>query len=191
MTSWSEARCRAEMVAAGAVLSQRGLIRAREGNLSCRLDDGRLLVTPRGAWKGRLTGAALVAVEEGGPLPPQASSESLVHVAVYEQCPHVRALVHAHPPAVLGLWRRRPSMPAPDISLLPEGRAVLGAVTSVPAITPGSRELAQACARAMTKAAVVIMAGHGVIAGGATVAEALDRVEVIELLARIELSRAG
>lgn len=191
MTLWTEALRRAELVAAGAVLARRGLVRGREGNLSCRIGSGAVLLTPRGADKGRLTGADLVLGALDGAPPAAASSEALAHYAVYRACPDVQALVHAHPPGVLALaasgW-------VPDPHALEEGLALVPRVELVPAAAPGSEDLAAACADALRRAPAAVLLGHGVFCAGNDLAQAVERVEVLELLAGVALAagrRAG
>lgn len=176
------------MVAVGSALSRRGLIRGREGNLSCRLDDGVILLTPRGAYKGRLSGSDLVRCTPGQPPPPGASSEAKTHLEVYRRCPGVRAIIHAHPPAVLALSALG-RVPSPELLL--EGKALVPRVELVPAITAGSGELADACGRAVQLAPAVVLLEHGALCAGDDLWQALDRVEVLELLASIELARSG
>ena len=175
-------------MAVGSALSRRGLIRGREGNLSCRLADGTILVTPRGADKGRLRGTELVRCTPGVPPPADASSEVKAHIEVYRSCPQVLALVHAHPPSVLALSALG-AVPPPELLL--EGRALVPRIELVPALPPGSQELADACARAVQLAPAVILCEHGALCAGADLWQALDRIEVLELLASIERARSG
>lgn len=186
-----EAQRRAELVAVGAALERQGLLRGREGNLSCRLPDGSVLVTPRGVVKGRLACAALVRLWLDQPLPPQASSEVAMHVEVYRRIEHIGAIVHAHPPAVLALSLAFPSDPAPDPSLLAEGEALLAAVGVIPPHPPASRELASAAAATLAVTPVAVMLHHGAVAVAERPLAALARIELLELLARVELLRRG
>jgi L-fuculose-phosphate aldolase len=185
MMTWIEALRRAELVAAGAVLARRDLIRGREGNLSCRMDDGTVLLTPRGADKGRLTATELVPCRIEGPPPPEASTEAPAHLAVYRACPDVRAIVHAHPPRVLALAALGR---LPDPSELEEGPALVPRIERVGAAAPGSPELAAACAQALRRAPAAVLVRHGVLCGGADIWQALERVEVLELLAGLALA---
>lgn len=186
-----EARRRADLVAVGAALERQGLLRGREGNLSCRLDDGTLLVTPRGVPKGRLACSSLVRVTLDGQLSPAASSEVAMHVEVYRRVVGIGAIVHAHPPAVLALTLAWPADPAPDASLLAEGEAVLAAVGVIPPLAPGSQELAAAAAATLAGTPVAVMLHHGAVAAAQTPQQALERMELLELLARVELIRRG
>ncbi len=174
------------MVAVGAALARKGLIRGREGNLSCRLGGELVLMTPRGMDKARLHAHQLIVCSLGVEPPPAASSEALMHLETYRVCPDVLAVVHAHPISILGLDARG-GLPEPHG--LEEGGVLLGKVARVPGLRPGSRELAQACARALRRAPVAVMARHGVVAGGTDLWEALERIEVAELLAHVALAR--
>lgn len=185
MVTWDEALRRAEMVAVGAALGRQGLVRGREGNISCRLDESSFLLTPAGSDKRLLAAPVLMRCSIGAELPRGASSEGLMHRETYRSCPGVRALVHAHPPAVLALAARGQ---LPDPAWLKEGEAVVGSVARVPVLSPGSMALARACAEALRASAVAVMTGHGVVAAGRDLYEALARVEVTELLARLALA---
>ncbi len=187
MTTWIEALRRAELVAVGAALGRCGLIRGREGNLSCRIDDGALLLTPRGADKARLAATDLVLCELGKAPPAEASTEAPTHLAVYRACPGVRALVHAHPPNVLALAALGR---LPEPSALEEGMALVPRIERVGSVAPGSADLAAACAGALLRAPAAVLARHGVLCGGADVWQALERAEVLELLAGLALASA-
>lgn len=183
---WLEALRRAELVAAGAALARAGLVRGSEGNLSCRLGPEEVLLTPAGVDKGRLAGTQLLRCRIEASPPAGASSEAGTHLAIYRAMPGVLAVVHAHPPALLSLDARgRP----PDVGLLLESAWLIPSVGTVPPLTPGSAALAEACCAALAAAPAAVMSRHGVLATGGSVAEALMRVQVLELLARIELDR--
>jgi L-fuculose-phosphate aldolase len=179
-----EALARAELVAAGAAMARAGLLRAAEGNLSVRLDWTQVLVTPSGRHKGRLTAPELVLFRLDVPPPPGASSEVLAHLQTYRRSPDVQAIAHGHPPAVLALASRGV---APDPVLLCEGALIVPRVAWVGDLPPGSRELADACAAALVGAPAAVMVRHGAIATGRTLAEAVMRLETLELLARLAL----
>lgn len=187
-----EALRRAELVAVGAALERQGLVRGGEGNFSCRLDGEVILLTPRGARKGRLAPAGLLRVELGQPLPTQVSSEAALHVEVYRRLAWVGAVVHAHPPATLALSCAWSAQPVPEAAMLAEGVALLeGGVGVVPPFPPGSHQLAAAVAAVLGTSPVAVLVGHGAVAVGSTPMAALERLEILELLARLELARRG
>lgn len=186
----------AEIVAAGRRLGARGLIAGTDGNLSVRLGPFAVAVTPAGRRKDELVAADIVAVPLGPIGAPDApatpahapahlrpSSDLLVHRAVYAARPEAGAIAHAHPPAVLGCLL---AGLVPDAAVLPEARLVLGRVAYVPALPLGSPEVAAAAAAALADPGVgaVLLDRHGALAVGRTLAEAVDRLEVLELLCR-------
>jgi L-fuculose-phosphate aldolase len=178
-------RLRLELVAAGALLEQAGLILAGEGNLSARLGDTRFLITPRGRDKGRLEPGDLVVVPRWpAEVPPAASSEIQIHGAVYRLRAEAAAVVHAHPAAVQALSC---AGRLPDCSLLSEGALLVGAVAWVPALPPGGAELAEATAHALAQAPACVLERHGAVTVGGTVDQAVWRMLLLERLAALTL----
>jgi len=178
----------AAIVAAGRRLGARGLIAGTDGNLSVRLGPFAIAVTPSGRRKDELAPDDVVAVSldptdtpSAVALRPRPSSDLGVHRAAYAARPEIGAIAHAHPPAVLGCLL---AGLVPDPVVLPEARAVLGRVAYVPALPLGSHEVAAAAAAALADPAVgaVLLDRHGALAVGRTLAEAVDRLEVLELL---------
>lgn len=175
-----EARLRAELVAAGERLYRAGLLRAGEGNFSARLDGASFLVTPRSRPKGYLQAWELVRAPLSGPLPPEASSEARLHQAILRTHPGVAAVVHAHPPCVLRQLRVGTALDPKGLKEAAELRLAV-----LPDVPPGSPELAEAAAAAVVRAEVLLLPGHGAVAVGASVSEALWRLETVELLALV------
>ena len=179
------------IVRAGVRLGRRGLIAAGEGNLSCRLDDGSVLVTPSGYRKDELTmrdlvlidGAGVIADGDGGPRP---TSDLAIHRAVYEARPDVRAVAHAHLPASMGLTL---AGERPDASALPETAALLRRVPFIPFGEMGSVELAGRIAAAFLEdtganPVAVLLERHGAVAVADDPDTAVDRLELVEVLCR-------
>ena len=98
-------RLRADIVEIGRRVYARGYVASNDGNISVRLDEKRILTTPTGVSKGFMTPDMMVVTDLAGEKVAgdrNASSELLMHIAVYEQRPDVRAVVHAHPPTATG-----------------------------------------------------------------------------------------
>lgn len=176
---------RCDMVEVGRRLYARGLIGGAEGNVSVRRGDV-LYVTPAGVCKGFLTPDMIVRTDlEGRPLGAQrASTETLMHVAVYKRRPDARAVVHAHPPtatafAVAGIPFDRP--------LIAEAVVALGPVPLIPYGQPSTAELAENVGSAICGAHAVLMANHGALAVGDSLFRAWERMETLEQLARVTL----
>ena len=118
-----EEQVRAEIVEVGRRLHAREFVAANDGNISVRLDETRLLTTPTGVSKGFMTPDMLVmtdlqGVKLAGTRDP--STELLMHLAVYELRPEIKAVVHAHPPTATGF----------SVAGIPLDRAVLAEVVT-------------------------------------------------------------
>ena len=178
---------------AGRRLGARGLIAASEGNLSVRLDTNRILVTPTARRKDELTADDLVVVwldhddrDDRSPNGQAPTSDLALHVAVYAARPDIGAYAHAHLPASMALTLAG-ELPAPDA--LPEMGILLPRLPFVPFGIPGSADLADRVAAALTEgpeplATAVLLERHGAIAIGADPAQAVDRLELVEVLSR-------
>lgn len=173
-----EAKLRAELVAVGERLDRAGLVHAGEGNFSARLDGDSFLITPRSRTKGHLHAWELVRALLVGALPPEASSEGRLHQAILRTHPGVAAVVHAHPPRLLRQLRMGTALDPKGLKEAAELRLAV-----LPDLPPGSAELAEAAAEAVAVADVLLLPGHGAVAVGGSVREALWRLETVELVA--------
>jgi L-fuculose-phosphate aldolase len=183
----------AALIDGGRRLGSRGLISAAEGNLSARLDDDRLLVTPTTRRKDELDPDDLVVVRLGhdergarsltglGP-----SSDLAIHLEVLAARPDAMAVAHAHLPASMALTL---AGEVPDPAILPETALLLPRVPMVGAGQMGSLELAGRIASAFADGSaplpgVVLLERHGAYAVGPDVRTAVDRLELLEVLCR-------
>lgn len=122
----SDAQAKAEILDAGRKIYQRGLVAANDGNLSVRVGDNALWVTPTGVSKGAMTEDMLVKLSLDGTVlegTRKPSSETKMHLRIYQENPAVRAVVHAHPPAA---HRVRRSGPSPGPPCPPGGCGAAG-----------------------------------------------------------------
>jgi L-fuculose-phosphate aldolase len=184
---------RAAIVRAGRRLGARGLIAASEGNLSIRLPGNRILVTPSGVRKDELEPADLVVVDleafAGSPADGpgrRPTSDLAIHRAIYRARPDVGALAHAHLPAAMALTL---AGERPDPTVLPETALFLPRLPVVPFGAPGSDDLARRIVQHLASPPVpfpgaAILERHGAIAVGSSLDEAVDRLEVVEVLCR-------
>jgi L-fuculose-phosphate aldolase len=181
------------ILAGGRRLGARGLISAGEGNLSVRLDGGRLAMTPAGRRKDALAGQDVVVVRVGhderaarsasglGP-----SSDLAIHLAVHGARDDIGAVAHAHLPASMALTL---AGEVPDPGALPETAALIPRLPFVPYAPMGSEELAARIAAALTDgpeplATAVLLERHGAVAVGPDLESAIDRLEIVEVLCR-------
>jgi L-fuculose-phosphate aldolase len=181
-----EQAARREIVCVGALLYERSYVVSSDGNVSVRLDDGRILATPTQTNKGRMTEDSLALTDiEGKPLNDRrASSELAMHLLIYRERPEIKAVCHAHPPhgsafAVAGL--------AIDEPILSEVILTLGCVPLAEYGTPSTDELTEAMRPLVKHHNALLMANHGAVAYGEDVWQAFDRLETLEHTAKIAI----
>ncbi len=165
-----------------------GLTNLSGGNLSIREPDGAIWVTPRGIDKGSLTPDDMVRVlPDGTPQGRHApSSELPFHRAIYARRPDLRAVVHAHAPALIAYSIARK---LPNTRLMPRVFDVCGDPGRAPYALPGSPLLGENIAAAFeTGANAVILDNHGVVTAGESILEAYQRLETLHTYARSEMA---
>ncbi|MDY0259144.1 MAG: class II aldolase/adducin family protein [Desulfovibrio sp.] len=174
-----------------------GLLSGCNGNASRRLPaphESVACLTCTGAAKGRLApqNCCLVEIESAAPLHGgPASTESGMHLAIYNAKPQCGAILHTHPRRLLALSLRleKEGQGMEEFLRLPlfEANVWRARLGFAPALPPGTAKLADAVARASLDHPAVWMAGHGLCSTGATLAEALCLTEELEHLAAIQL----
>lgn len=185
-----ERRLREALVEIGARLYARGLVSANDGNFSVRLDERRILITPRGRSKGHLRPEDLVVIDrEGRVIRPgrgmaMPSSEWPMHVEAYRQRPDAGAVLHAHPPFTVALTVA--GVPFPS-EVLPEVVMTVGKVPTARLAVPSSEDDALAIREWIRKHDAVLLPHHGVVTVGRTVEEAWVILERIEYAAKVYL----
>src|SRR5215213_1048414 len=168
------------------LMYERSYVVSSDGNVSVRLDDGRILATPTMTCKGRMTDDLIAVTDlEGRALNDQrASSELAMHLLIYRERPDVKAVCHAHPPhgtafAVAGLPIDQP--------ILSEVILTLGCVPLAEYGTPSTDELSDAMRPLVKHHNALLMANHGAVAYGADIWQAFDRLETLEHTAKIAI----
>lgn len=183
----ADAAVRQEVVHVCRRLWERGLIAGPDGNVSVRLDDRRILVTPSGLSKVDVEPDDLVELSlDGSHLSGRrtASSEVRMHLRIYERRPDVRAVVHAHPPTATAFAVAGEGFMA---GVLPEIILMLGQVPLLPYATPGTPELADRFDPYVARHDAFLLANHGATTCGPTLVLAHQRMESLEHAARILL----
>ncbi|HEY2377406.1 MAG TPA: class II aldolase/adducin family protein [Gemmatimonadaceae bacterium] len=166
-------------------LYERGLIAGGEGNVSARLDDGSILVTPSGVQKIDVVEDDLVVVDRTGKRVAGSgspSSELGMHLRIYQLRHDVGAVVHAHPPFATAFAVAGEDLMTP---VLPEIVIQIGGVPLVPYATPGSPALADAIEPFLSLHDAFLMANHGATSYGSTLSIAHQRMESLEHAAEI------
>ena len=182
-----EEQLRADIVEIGRRLHARAYVASNDGNISVRLDDERLLTTPRGVSKGFMTPDMLVTTDlDGGKLAGgrDPSSELPMHLAVYRNRPEVAAVVHAHPPTATGFAVAGIAL---DRAVLAEVVTTLGSIPIADYGTPSTQELADAVEAHIKVHDGLLLANHGALTVAGELFAAYYKMETIEHFARISL----
>jgi L-fuculose-phosphate aldolase len=182
-----ERKHRVEIVRYGRMLHARGFVAAMDGNLSVRLDNKRILVTPTGVSKGSMRPTDLVVVNRDGKRVSgrrNVTSEIDMHLLIYRLRPDVRAIVHAHPPTATGFAAAGIALTEPLVCEVVIG---LGCIPLARYGTPGTSELAQTLEPFVPNYDAILMSNHGVVAYADTLEHAYMKMETVEHFAQIAL----
>lgn len=161
-----------------------GLTTTSGGNISIKDGEGNIWVTPSAIDKGSLQRKDIVCVKPDGSVHGhyKPSSEFPFHKAIYQVRPDIKAVIHAHPPALVSfsIVRRMPNM-----NIIPQAKNICGPIGYAPYAIPGGEELGHKIAEEFRKGFdAVIMENHGAVVGGIDLKDAFIRFETLEFSAR-------
>jgi L-fuculose-phosphate aldolase len=168
-----------------------GMTTLSGGNLSIKEDNGDIWITPTGVDKGKLTPRDMICVRGDGTRegPHMPSSEYPFHRAIYGQRPDLRAIVHAHAPALVSFSIARQ---IPDTNIIPQANRVCGPVGYAPYALPSSEQLGRNIAATFAEGHnVVLLENHGIATGGTDLLTAFQRLETLDFCARTLLKAQG
>ena len=157
------------------------------GNLSILDEDGDIWITPTGIDKGTLTRGDMCRVKPDGTVtgPHKPSVELPFHITIYRRRPDLRAVLHAHPPALVAFSVARV---LPDFRIVANAFSKLGKITMAPYAAPGSQQLGDNIAAEFEKGYdIVVMENHGAVIGADNLFEAFMKFETLETTANLEL----
>jgi L-fuculose-phosphate aldolase len=183
----SERKHRDEIVRYGRMLHERGFVAAMDGNLSVRLKNDRILVTPTAVSKGAMRPADMVIVDLDGKRVSgrrNVTSEIGMHLLVYRMRPDIQAIVHAHPPKATGFAAAGMALTEPLVCEVVIG---LGCIPLARYGTPGTSELARTLEPFVPNYDAILMSNHGVVAYAETLEHAYMKMETVEHFAQIAL----
>ena len=186
-TPLNESHLREQILRVGRLLFDRGWIAASDGNVSARLPDGGILVTPAGVCKGMLEYSDLVICDLDGRKiagTRSPSTELEMHLTVYRMREDVSGVVHAHPPAATGFAASGREL---NVGFLPEVIVRLGSVPVARYGTPGTPALSEGMMPHVASYDAVLLANHGAVAWGEDPMQAFFRMDTVEHYARVTL----
>lgn len=172
-------------------LYELGLISSFSGNVSARVSDNSLLITPSGIHRSIIDEKSLVLMRNDGVILGRSrfkpSSEWRMHALIYEARKDIHGIVHAHPRSVVAA-----SLLGIDMEGLAEVEIFFrGKIAMIPPLRPGSLELARAVASAFKDDGVnaAILRGHGAVTVAESPLKAEGYMEVLEEVSEILLKK--
>ncbi len=182
--SQDEKELREAICEIGKLMYSKGLIAGMEGNISCRLTSGEILITPAGVCKGYLKPQQIATMRLdgkngiGSTLP---SSEYRIHLTAYRLRKDVNAVVHAHPSYATAF-----AIAGMDIEgeVLPEFVSTFGEIPLVPYAEPGTSELAETFGSYLSSNHTYLLERHGLVSLAEDLWKAFYRLEMAEHCAK-------
>ncbi|MBI1171815.1 aldolase [bacterium] len=183
-------RARDEICRVGASLFDRGLTAGSSGNISVRLPEGGWLMTPTNVSMGALDPARLALFDAEGRLvsgdPP--TKEAFLHFSMYGERPDAGAVVHLHSSHATAVSILRDVDPADVLPALTAYYVMrVGRLPLVPYFAPGDPELAHAVRALASRHHAVLLANHGPVVAGTSLANAQYATEELEETAKLFL----
>ena len=188
-----------EIIAAGQILYQQGLVPATSGNFSARLADGNIAITVSGRHKGKLTPEDIMVVDPTGkPIEEkQPSAEMGLHIQLYQHFADVGAILHPHAlNAVLLSRRGQKVVTLSDYELLKAFPGINShQVTVKIPVFANNQDIPRLMVEVKEYLAQeesifgYIIAGHGFYTWGKTMNDALRHVEALDYLFACELKQ--
>ena len=177
-----------EMVFTSNRCASLGFVQSQGGNISQRVGDGLVLITPTKVNKADIRFDDICVVTEQGqpvyaPAGGKPTGELPFHLRIMSKRPDIKAIVHAHPPILTGFainggdWLKRPYLPEPVLEV--------GPMVLVPYAEPLSEELAQSFDAAIHQSNGFLMQNHGALMCSIESAKrALELLEMVEAQAK-------
>ncbi len=173
-----------ELVKICKLLYDKSLVTACDGNLSVKMENGDILITPSGINKGFIEANQILVLNnkdeviDGVGIP---SKELPMHKNIYSERVDVHAVVHTHPVYATAFALAGINIPN---DLLIESKLQLGKCELADYARPGSLELAEKVKLLASENSAILLKNHGAITYGDTLIEAFNKMEILESIAK-------
>jgi L-fuculose-phosphate aldolase len=174
-----------EICEIGRRVYNKGFAAANDGNISIRVGENEVLCSPTMICKGFMTPDDICAVDlKGNQIAGKRkrTSEILLHLAIMEDRPDIKAVVHCHPPHATAFAVTREPIPQ---CILPEIEVFMGEVPIAPYETPGGNAFADTVRPFLKSTNTIILSNHGTVSFGKTLEEAYWKTEILDAYCRI------
>ena len=184
----SEQQLRDAIILTGRILYHSGLMVSNDGNISVRLPNGNILITPSGVTKGRISAEDLMVIDLDGRIIKtaenpnlKATSEQPMHIEIYRQRPDVRAVIHTHLIFANALAISKGKI---RMDVIPEAAIAFGEIPITEFSLPSSPQNAIAIRELIKNHDVMLIRNHGSLAVGKNLDEALIKTERLEHISK-------
>lgn len=184
----TDEEARKAIVDIGKRMYQRNFVAANDGNISVKVSDNEIWVTPTGVSKGFMSEDMMIKVDLDGNIiegEGKPSSEIKMHLRVYKENSEIKAISHAHPQVATSFAIA--GIPL-DQAILPEGVVLLGNIPIAKYATPGTEEVPNSIAPFCKEYNGVLLSNHGALTWGRDIYESFYRLESMEHYANILLN---
>src|SRR5580693_1140666 len=178
-TRISEWKLKEQMCDIGRRIWIKGFCAGNEGNHSYRIGQDRVLCTPTGISKGQLKPDDICLIDmEGKQLTGKRkrTSEIMLHLAIYQARPDVKAVIHSHPPHATAFAIADIDLPT---CIHPEAEVFLGAVKTAKYVTPGDKRLGESILPYVKDANTVLLQSHGTVSFAESLEECYYKLEIV------------
>jgi L-fuculose-phosphate aldolase len=167
-------------------LNQKNYLASADGNVSYRISERQILITPSGINKSEMEPSQIALMTtQNQVLMGMPSSERLMHLEIYRRCPKAKAVVHAHPPTAIAWTIGQPHLRELPADCMSELILAVGKVPIVPYARPGTSQMAEVLSAFLPDSRVMILARHGALSWGEDLDEAYNGMERLEHAALI------
>ncbi len=163
---------------------EKEFVAAYDGNLSLRIDDERILITPSAKNKGELKESDLIEIDYlGNKISGEGriTTEAKIHLLAYSKRSEVNAVVHAHPIVATAFASVGKGFNEP---ILPEVILSLGKVPLCKYGTPSTDELPNSMLPYIDFAWAMFLENHGAVTFGKSIKDAYYKMEKLEHAAK-------
>jgi L-fuculose-phosphate aldolase len=178
---------RSNIVEVGIRMYKREFVASNDGNISVRLSDNNIMITPTGISKGYMKPEDMIITDMQGHIVDgtnKPSSEIKMHLEVYRNRPDVCAVCHAHPQKATAFAVARKV--CKEVAL-PEVIFSIGSVALADYATPSTQQLPDSIKNIVKKTDAILLSNHGALTVGKDVFDAYYKMETLEHFAGIIL----
>ncbi len=168
-------------------LYRQGLTTTSGGNISLKISERIILITPSATDKGRMQWKEIGIMSSSGKnLTPELkpSIEHEMHLLIYQKKKDITAIVHAHPVFASAFTAMKCKI---NTNLTAEAKAICGDPCFVPYALMGTKELASLASESITDSDILLLENHGILTTGSSLLQAFDKLEVLENAAKMTL----